>query len=115
VLLASRFAHPDDNKLAGLALVLDIDQLARLLEALDTVNPCAPMADVPSIGSLLKWIPFGVRAEHFHQEPDLASFFPPLTDGKSPRGSGVYTRHDIIVCRILFLYPLIHGQVTQVM
>jgi len=65
VLLASRFAHPDDNKAASLSFVLDVHQLSRIPEALDTVNPCAPTADVPSIGSLFEWIPFGIRAKHF--------------------------------------------------
>jgi hypothetical protein len=83
-LFGSRFAHPDDNKFGGLAFVLDIHQLPGLPEALNTVNPCAPTADVPSVGSLLEWVPFGVRAGHFHQEANLASFFPSLTDGKSP-------------------------------
>src|SRR5690348_14741813 len=86
VLLASRFAHPDNDKIGGVPLVLDVHQLAWMPEALDTVNPCAPTADVPSVGSLVKWIPFGIRAEHFHQEAYLASHFSSLTDGNLQTG-----------------------------
>lgn len=107
VLLASRFAHPDDNKVAGLPLVLDVQQLAWLPEALDTVNPCAPTADVPSIGSLVKWIPFGIRTEDFHQKAYLGSPFSSLIDGKISREeSSVCTRHDIIVGNdLLLVFP----------
>ena len=85
LLFGSRLAHPDDKKLGGLAFVLDIHQLTRLPEAVNTINPCAPTADVPSIGSLLEWISFGIGTEHLHQETDLASLFSSLTDGKSPK------------------------------
>lgn len=110
VLLAPRFAHPDDNKIGGFPPVLDVHQLAWIPEALDTVNPCAPTTDVPSIGSLGKWIPFGIRAKHFHQETYLASPFSSLTDGKISREeSSVCTRHDIIVrsdcCWYSFISP----------
>ena len=108
VLLASRFAYPDDNKIGGVPLVLDVHQLAWIPEALDTVNPGAPTADVPSIGSLGKWIPFGIRAKHFHQETYLASPFSSLTDGKISREeSSVCTRHDIIVRNDCCWYSII--------
>src|SRR5579864_2783501 len=86
VLLASEFAHPDDNKAASLSPVLDVHQLSRIPEALDPVNPCAPTADVPSIGSLFEWISFAIGAKHFDQETYLASHFSSLTDRKLSRG-----------------------------
>src|SRR5690348_6388024 len=96
VLLASRFAHPDDNKAPSLPFVLDVHQLSRIPEALDTVNPCAPTADVPSIGSLFEWISFGIGAEHFDQETYLASHFSSLTDGKISREGSSYVLDTIL-------------------
>jgi len=96
VLLAPRFAHPDDNKIGGLPPVLDVHQLAWIPEALDTVDPCAPTTDVPSIGSLFEWISFGIGAEHFDQETYLASHFSSLTDGKISREDSSYVLDTIL-------------------